>query len=48
MYTPGTIANSWTGRTTTKISKNGGDTIRHLKNLRVISNEMLVLRLILC
>ena len=60
MYTPGTIVNSQTDRMPTKtkvmllpkyIYKNFSgtrDTIRHLKTFRVISNEMSVLRLILC
>ena len=55
MYTSGTIANSQTERVPTKINKNGDvvqvyknssgtrDTIRHLKTLRVISNEIPVL-----
>ena len=58
MYTPGTIANSQTEGVPTKTSKNGAvakvyknfsgtrDTIRHLKTLRVFSNEMPVLLLI--
>ena len=59
MYSPGTIANSQTERVPNKINKNGavftvyknfsgtGDTIRHLKTFRIISNEMSVLLLIL-
>ena len=59
MYTPGTIANSQTQRVPNKINKNGivakaykkvigtRDTIRHLKTVRVISNEIPVLLLIL-
>ena len=59
MYTPGTTANSQTEGVPTKTNKNGavakayknfsgsGDTIRHLKTFRVISNEMPVLLLIL-
>ena len=59
MYTPGTIANSQKEMVPTKINKNGAvakvlknfsgtrDTIRSLKTLRVISNEMSVLLLIL-
>ena len=56
MYTPGTIANAQTGKEWKK-NKNGAvakvnvggntDTIRDLKKIRVTSNEMLVLRLIL-
>ena len=59
MYTPGTIANSQTGRVPTKINKNGAavkvyknfsgtrDALRYLKTFRVISNEMPLLLLIL-
>ena len=59
MYTPGTIANSQTQRMPTKTNQNGAafkvyknfsgtrDTTRHLKTIRVISNEMTVLLLIL-
>ena len=52
MYPHGTIANSQ--KTPTKINcqnKNfsgTSDTIRHLKTFRVISNEILVLLVILC
>ena len=59
MYTPGIIANLQTQKVPTIINKNGavakvyknfsgnGDTIRHLKTFRVISNEKPVLLLIL-
>ena len=59
MYTLGTIGNSQTQRVPTKINRNGAfvkvyknfsgtrDTIRHLKTLRVFSNEIPVLLLIL-
>ena len=53
MCTPGTIANLQPDRRSTKINKTvlfseTMDTIRHLKTSRVVSNEMLIVLLILC